>query len=286
MIITMVKINPFMMKRITMSIYGVEKIGNPLKTVKLGSTINLPNRMKAVITYEPDFDNTTHKIRRYDILNDKFNCYEIDALIKQFSKNMGFPYEKYNGTGGTEHYHFTTYQPLHDFFDSMGIEYEYEDVNVDELRGLIQQDNSLDYVETVVQDIHDIQIVNSEVTVSFNQSSDDLKEISINIPRIGDVINLFYKHGVIGSSRPEINTQPKMNSGSYREIILESLRDKSKKTYTEIYDEHKEVIPSFSRAEKPWMSINEWLQKLRNRGFLERRQRGGNGTMEYWRVDI
>jgi hypothetical protein len=78
----------------------------PKKTCKIGSTLDFVKRMGAYVTPEDEFNNMTHDIWCIQILDSKFTCYELDEQIQISAQKDSVPYQKYNGSGGTEHYYF------------------------------------------------------------------------------------------------------------------------------------------------------------------------------------
>ena len=92
------------------------------------------NRMCGYLTPEPDFDNTTHAIWRFRIIESKYTCYEIDDIIQYTSKKFKKPFEHYDGTGGIEHYKYTDIQNVCSFLKELGVKYTFEKIDVDVLR--------------------------------------------------------------------------------------------------------------------------------------------------------
>ncbi len=122
---------------------------------KLGSTCNFKARVCGYITCSDDFDNSSHYIRLYTITKSKFNCYQLDDLINKMSSKYSNPFNKYNGSGGTEFYKFTSYQDLNNlntFFDKINIEYTWKEIDVDQLRNETTTINKKDIHETDIND--------------------------------------------------------------------------------------------------------------------------------------
>ena len=71
---------------------------------KTGSTCNFSNRIGGYITCVVNFDDSTHYIEYYNIIQSKYSCYQLDWVIQQLSTKYSYPLIKYNGTGGHEFY--------------------------------------------------------------------------------------------------------------------------------------------------------------------------------------
>jgi hypothetical protein len=71
---------------------------------KIGSTQNFIQRVSNYITCSPDFDDKSHKIWVFDLIDSKYNCYQLDYIINKLSFMYSYPYKKYDSTGGTEFY--------------------------------------------------------------------------------------------------------------------------------------------------------------------------------------
>lgn len=114
-------------------------------TIKWGSSKFFLKRMAHYITPECDFDNNSHQIWKFRILDSKYDCYMIDCILRYSSIQYSFPYEYYNGTGGNEHYKFNdNIENIFDFFETLKIEIEFKDnyeIDVDELRENIREQN-------------------------------------------------------------------------------------------------------------------------------------------------
>lgn len=78
-------------------------------TVKIGSTINFVCRMSNYLTNERYFNNNNLKIWKFNIIKSAYTCYEIDEIIRGYSKLRNKPYKYFymnDGDGGVEHYYF------------------------------------------------------------------------------------------------------------------------------------------------------------------------------------
>lgn len=61
---------------------------------KIGSTCNFTNRIGGYITCCDYFDSTTHYIELYDIIESKYNCYQLDWVVQQLSSKYSYPFIK------------------------------------------------------------------------------------------------------------------------------------------------------------------------------------------------
>lgn len=75
------------------------------KVFKIGSTVNIRNRLGTIKTEMPDFDNISHYVHIFKILESKYTCYELDHIISELSRINKYFLCKYMGTGGNEFYH-------------------------------------------------------------------------------------------------------------------------------------------------------------------------------------
>lgn len=75
------------------------------KVFKIGSTVNIKNRLSTIKTEMPDFDNISHYVHIFKIIKSKYTCYELDYIISELSKINKYFLTKYSGTGGNEFYH-------------------------------------------------------------------------------------------------------------------------------------------------------------------------------------
>lgn len=71
---------------------------------KIGSTINIKNRMSNVRTELPVFDDSTHDLTLFKIYGGPLTCYELDSIVRMLSFHDMYSLEPYYGTGGTEFY--------------------------------------------------------------------------------------------------------------------------------------------------------------------------------------
>ena len=101
---------------------------------KIGSTLNRKLRFFPYKTCYCDFDNTTHEIWAFDIIESKYSCYQLDDIINKLSSTYATPYIKYKGTGGTEFYKKDNINKLCKFFDDINVKYNLIKINIDELK--------------------------------------------------------------------------------------------------------------------------------------------------------
>jgi len=104
------------------------------KNAKIGSTCHFKKRVGGYITSCDDFDNNTHEIILFTIIESKYNCYELDYIINYMSAKYSVPYKKYNGTGGTEFYVKDDISKLCSFFDKINVKYKCEKLDIDLLK--------------------------------------------------------------------------------------------------------------------------------------------------------
>jgi superfamily II DNA or RNA helicase len=143
------------------------------KNQKLGSTCNFYKRVGGYITPCDDFDNNTHEIWLYNIIESKYNCYQIDYIINQFSTKYSLPYTKYNGSGGAEFYVKDNILKLSVFFDKLNINYKLEKININELKKQISK-----YTPKNVREIEDTDEKNAK---SITQEELSILERLLNI---------------------------------------------------------------------------------------------------------
>ena len=106
------------------------------KLVKIGSTMNIINRMMCYKTYNPEFNNKHNKLHVITIRQSLLNCYEIDELLKYITNKYSYPFPHYNsldGGGGTEWYNMGNVEQLTDLFDKINILYDIEKMDIDKL---------------------------------------------------------------------------------------------------------------------------------------------------------
>lgn len=132
--------------------------------IKWGSTRNLKNRLSVYKTGLKDFDNTSHDLWTFKILNNDVTCYQLDKLIQVLSKEFNQPYPKYDGTGGTEFYKFDDIEKMKKFLTLIGIKYEFKKEDIVALEIIAKNKNDI-----TVEDLLDSQF--------FKESNiDDLLE--------------------------------------------------------------------------------------------------------------
>ena len=122
------------------------------KNIKIGSTHDFTKRIGGYITPCDNFDNNTHEIWVYTIKESKYNCYQLDHIIKILSTKYSCPYTKYNGTGGTEFYVKDNISKLSLFFDNINVKYLLEKIDIDLLKKSIAKYTNKDVFETEMKD--------------------------------------------------------------------------------------------------------------------------------------
>jgi superfamily II DNA or RNA helicase len=149
---------------------------------KLGSTCNFSIRVRNYITCFDDFNNDSHIIRLYNITVSKFNCYQLDDLINKMSTKYSIPFNKYDGSGGTEFYKLDNFNKLNDFFDKIGIKYTWEQIDVDKIRT-----DSNQYIQKDLNEVMDIdtQTLRAVDPIDFAMIENLLK-VNINTIKLKD----------------------------------------------------------------------------------------------------
>jgi hypothetical protein len=119
------------------TVYVRNKIGSTI--YKIGSTKNIYNRMMNVKTEFEDFSDLTHNLWTFtfdSLKTNNINCYDVDEFIKQVAVN-GVPFNKYNGSGGTEFYEIDTSDKMiagiNDVFNFLKIKSTFEKESVCEV---------------------------------------------------------------------------------------------------------------------------------------------------------
>ncbi len=149
------------------------------KNQKIGSTCNFKKRIGGYITPCDDFDNNTHEIWLYTILDLEYNCYQLDDIIKKISKKHSIPYEKYNGTGGTEFYVKDNIEKLSNFFDKIETKYKLEKIDIDKLKGEI-----IKYTKKDIREIEDKDEEEAKISKSISLEELNKLESLLNIKPI------------------------------------------------------------------------------------------------------
>lgn len=136
---------------------------------KIGSTCNFANRIGGYITCCDYFDSTTHYIELYDIIDSKYNCYQLDWVVQQLCTKYSYPFTKCFGTGGKEFYKLDDWNKLAVFFNSLNIKYIRKEINIDEFK---KQNN-----------ITPIDYANAEIidSTNFNSHSVNVDELNLII---------------------------------------------------------------------------------------------------------
>jgi superfamily II DNA or RNA helicase len=127
----------------------IEKIK---KNMKIGSTKDFIKRMGNYITCSDEFDNNSHEIWNYKIVDSEYSCYQLDDIIQKLSRKYSIPYKKYDGTGGTEFYVKDKIENLSSFFDKIGIKYKLEKKDVDNIRNEVNKYSKREIIESEDED--------------------------------------------------------------------------------------------------------------------------------------
>lgn len=139
-------------------IYVLSKLYHYQNICKIGSTLDLTKRIYNYITPEPVFNNTSHILYSFTLKESKYNCYLLDKIIQYMAIEYQIPYKKYNNNGGTEHYYFTNIHILKDFFDKLGITYDFKKENIDKMKQNYKYDRK-DICNNELQDIKNFEDV-------------------------------------------------------------------------------------------------------------------------------
>ena len=146
---------------------------------KIGSTCNFSNRIGGYITCVDNFDDSTHYIELYNIIQSKYSCYQLDWIIQQLSIKYSYPFVKYIGTGGKEFYQLDDFNKLAIFFDKLGIEYTREQIDINQFRKS-NNPSQIDYANSLIKD-----------NENLNSYSVELDEFDLIIKILG--INTHFK---------------------------------------------------------------------------------------------
>ena len=104
-------------------------------TCLISSTTNYITRIYRYISLEPFFNNITHDLYVFKINNLKYSCFVLNKIIRYNSEKYNVPYPKINSDGGGEHYEYNNDpEKICEFFDLIGVEYEYHKCDIDELK--------------------------------------------------------------------------------------------------------------------------------------------------------
>ena len=151
------------------------------KNAKIGSSCDFKKRSGGYITSCDDFDNNTHEIILFTIIESKYNYYELDYIINIMSTRYSIPYKKYNGTGGTEFYVKDDISKLCSFFDKINVKYNFEKLDID----LLKQTTAI-YTK---KDICEIEIKDDNAKISKSVSQEELNNL-INLLKIKPAFTL------------------------------------------------------------------------------------------------
>lgn len=171
---------------------------------KIGSTCNFNNRIGSYITPCDYFDNSTHFIVLYDILSEKYTCYQLDWIIQQLSTNYSYPFVKLVGnTGGTEFYKLDDFNKLDDFFNKLDIKFTKTIIDIDEFRKL-QKLTLIDISNAVITDYdnfnsHSISSVELESMAQLLELNKpfQLKQLQLDIRNLFNNFKERFSHLII-----------------------------------------------------------------------------------------
>ena len=105
-----------------------------LEDFKIGSTKQYIKRIPAYKTCFSKFDNGSHDLWVFKIIESKYSCYQLDDLINKLSSKYNYPFIKYDGTGGTEFYEKDDINKLCKFFNKIDVKYELKKIDIDEFK--------------------------------------------------------------------------------------------------------------------------------------------------------
>lgn len=134
---------------------------------KIGSTCNFTHRIGGYITCCDYFDSSTHYIELYDIIESKYNCYQLDWIIQQLCTKYSYPFTKCFGTGGKEFYKLDDWNKLSAFFNSLNIKCNRKEIDIDDFK---KKNNitPIDYASTEIDDL-----------TNFNSHSVNIDELNL-----------------------------------------------------------------------------------------------------------
>jgi hypothetical protein len=170
---------------------------------KIGSTCNFTNRIGGYITCCDYFDSSTHYIELYDIIESKYNCYQLDWVIQQLSSKYSHPFTKCFGTGGKEFYKLDNWDKLAVFLNSIDVKYTRREINIDEFK----KQNNITPIDHANAEIIDSNNFNSHsvcvdelnlIISNLNLNTKfELKPFQSDIMQIYNSINTRLTHLVI-----------------------------------------------------------------------------------------
>jgi uncharacterized C2H2 Zn-finger protein len=156
-------------------IYVIHRKSDP-DTIKIGSSENFYDRINSYITLEPWFDNKSHQIWKFDIINSPIGCYDIDRKIINDSKNKNVPYEYLHGTGGKEHYkynHDGMYN-LFQYLNNNNIKYKMTLIDVDKIKLIIKEKKAKNKINA--QNINNL-LRDNKTLISLSQQCPTCKKL-------------------------------------------------------------------------------------------------------------
>jgi len=144
---------------------------------KIGSTCNYYDRLHQYKTFCPEFLKSNIKVTIFTLIESELNCYEVDRLINICSTKYKIPFQKYDGTGGTEFYEVDNIEKLRFFLSINDIKCESYEIDVNEIKPSKNYTINITYDEQN-KDIIDDQIINDFIE-KHNVNDHSLKDFTI-----------------------------------------------------------------------------------------------------------
>lgn len=120
---------------------------------KIGSTINPVNRFFNYKTYYPTRCNYTLVIR---IINSRYNCYQLDDMLKRDTVHKDYPFRRIKQGGGIEFYDVNNKSNIFKWLDQYNVKYEIvTDVinqQIDKVKNIYVLDRKQIFDEDIIQD--------------------------------------------------------------------------------------------------------------------------------------
>lgn len=118
--------------------------------IYFGCSSNFTAIVNQFISNCPSFDNKSHEIWLITINNSKYSCYDLHYIINQMSTKHSFPFEKLENT---EFFiHDTDFTNLSKLLNKLSIGYDFEKIDVDELRNNARSYNYMEISENRKKD--------------------------------------------------------------------------------------------------------------------------------------
>jgi hypothetical protein len=100
--------------------------------IYFGCTSNLSAVINQFISNRPHFDNKSHEIWTCTLKNSEYSCYDFHYIITEMSKKYSFPFKKVEDT---EYFiHDTDFTEFTKLLDKLSVGYNFEKIDVNELR--------------------------------------------------------------------------------------------------------------------------------------------------------